>query len=162
MCENHEYWLLHEAIFTFCCPLNMATTGGITPEFNVLLPKSCQCGLLSEESSDFQSYLLLLSTIWVTSWNFQRTADCDVPWFISAPKAWTLVKCEWFLPACLGLHCMGILIWSDQLSTLHVILLFEGFCHSVFIFSAFLYCQSALPFLTWTTTWINTGLEIKK
>lgn len=61
---------------------NTGTTGEIPPEFKFDAPKSCPCDLLSERSSAFQAYLLLLSKIWVTSWNFERTA-CDVP-FISA------------------------------------------------------------------------------
>ena len=117
------------------------------------------CSLNHASVAYFQRKVLIFSPIyyyWVQSGS--HPADCHVPWFISAPKVWTLVKCP-CVSACFSwitLHCMGILIWNDQLSTIHLILLFD------LIFSAFLYFWSALLFLTRTTTWIQTGLDIKK
>lgn len=56
-------------------PLNTGTTGGITPEFKSSAPKSRPCGPLSERSSDFQAYLLLLTKIWVI---LDFSEDCRV------------------------------------------------------------------------------------
>lgn len=70
----------------------------ITPEFTFAASKSSSCGPLSERSPGYLAYLLLVSKIWVTSWNFMKqlnwTVEFDLPWFLlPAPKAWTQVKC---------------------------------------------------------------------
>lgn len=61
----------------FCFHLIIGTKVEHTPEFEFAVPKSCSHGPLSGRSSDFQAYLLLLNKIWVTAWNFQRTAERD-------------------------------------------------------------------------------------
>ena len=40
--------------------------------------KVAGCPTFTKESSGSQAYLLLVNQIWVTSWTFHKTADCDV------------------------------------------------------------------------------------